>query len=85
MEAFDLKLRSIRKGMSQAEVAVVLGPPEDVQTPDDHGGTWLLGISEAWYYGSRGHRGAFTLGQVCFDEVGQVREVYGPHGDVYVE
>jgi hypothetical protein len=77
---FEVKLRSIRVGMTRPEVRRALGDPDDIQTPDDHAGTWTLGTSETWGYGAERHRACPSRGAVYFDRAGRVQYVYGPGG-----
>jgi hypothetical protein len=77
---FDAQLQTIRVGMTKAEVECVLGQPDDVQTPEDHAGTWTLGTSEVWSYGAECHRAAATKGSVYFDEASKVQYVFGQRG-----
>jgi len=74
---FETRLRSIRVGMTTAEVELALGRPEDIGTPPDHAGTWTLGTSVTWGYGVEAHRGPATKGAVYFDEAGKVQYVFG--------
>ena len=76
-KGFDAKLLSVDVGMTKAEVEKILGKPDDILTPSDHFGTWSLGTSETWGYGTTVHRGFATKGVVYFDEEGRVQYVYG--------
>lgn len=80
MDDFEARLRTIRVGMTRTDVQRILGRPDDVQTPEDHAGTWTLGASETWSYGAANHRAAATKGEVYFDLAGKVQYVFGRLG-----
>jgi outer membrane protein assembly factor BamE (lipoprotein component of BamABCDE complex) len=74
---FETQIRSIRLGMTKTQVEKALGRPDDIQTPEDHAGTWTVGTSETWSYGAEAHRAFAKKGAVYFDKAGRVQYVYG--------
>ena len=44
----------LRRGMSEADVRRLLGPPDDIRTQHDPGGISTVGTKEIWRYGTSG-------------------------------
>lgn len=68
----------IKKDMPASEVERVLGKPDDVLTDADPEGIHSTGTREIWCYGSAGHLGFPTLGQVYIDNRGNAQYAFGP-------
>lgn len=79
-KSFDDCFRLVKVGMSQATVEQLLGKPDDIWTPDDHSGTWVVGVSEVWIYGTLSHKAYATKGSVYFDQASKVQVVYDSSG-----
>ena len=68
---FARAISKLRVGMPKAEVARLLGRPDDIRTQYDPGGIPFGGTKEIWRYGTAGHLTTATLGQVFIDEKGR--------------
>ncbi len=76
-EEFAKQIKRISVRMSAEEVRAVLGPPDDIRTPDDFGNQSFGDFKELWNYGTDGHNTFPTLGRVWFGEKGEVKHVFG--------
>lgn len=77
---FARALRTVRPGMTAADVRQKLGPPDDIKTEADPGGISAARTVEVWRYGTHGHGTFATLGTVHLQADHRVQYVFGGTG-----
>src|SRR5262245_4777163 len=77
---FAAALAKVRPGMKEEQVLRIVGPPDDVRTETDPGGSLSDDGGKVLRYGTSGHRSCATLGQVYLDRAGVVQFVSGGRG-----
>ncbi|PWU11860.1 MAG: hypothetical protein C5B50_22645 [Verrucomicrobia bacterium] len=87
--ALQSKLKSLRHGMTKAQVQNLLGKPSAIQgEADSRWSTWLAGIAEVWEYWTDEQgkvlqrRGGEQQGSAYFDDAGKLRYAWAGYEQV---